>query len=70
MQGVFKYSFYTVVLNFDAEGKAAYAWKQANVRRRLILRAVAEWNGLSERLTAMEGQDADVLVKSRHVQIL
>jgi hypothetical protein len=52
----------------EAQGKAAYAWKQADVRRRLSAYALRRWEGLEAKIQTMVGQDVGVLVKSVHIQ--
>ncbi|KAH6899328.1 hypothetical protein BKA70DRAFT_1526994 [Coprinopsis sp. MPI-PUGE-AT-0042] len=51
----------------EAQGRAAYAWKQVDTRRRMAAAAEDEWRELRVKLQVMEGQQADVLVKSCHL---
>jgi hypothetical protein len=51
----------------ESRGRAAYAAKQLDIRRRLAASAMERWEGLADKLTYMDGQDASELVKSCHV---
>ncbi|KAH6904562.1 hypothetical protein BKA70DRAFT_1507015 [Coprinopsis sp. MPI-PUGE-AT-0042] len=51
----------------EVQGRAAYAWKQVDTRRRMAAAAEDEWRELRVKLQVMEGQQADVLVKSCHL---
>ncbi|KAH6897836.1 hypothetical protein BKA70DRAFT_1375328 [Coprinopsis sp. MPI-PUGE-AT-0042] len=54
--------------DIKSQGKAAYAAKQVGIRCRLISFARNLWEGLDLKLKTMEGQEADVMVKSCHVE--
>ncbi|KAH6892681.1 hypothetical protein BKA70DRAFT_1233619 [Coprinopsis sp. MPI-PUGE-AT-0042] len=41
----------------EAQGKVAYALKQADIRRRLISHSLAKWDGLEAKIQTMVGQD-------------
>jgi hypothetical protein len=50
----------------EAKGKAAYAMKQASIRRSMIVHAQGHWQGLDSQIRSMVGHDPAMKVETMH----